>query len=86
MERPVLRGVAVVLRHPQPQDGAARFALGNDPGIMRMFGADAVGWPPLSQERAARWAEELAAHPHAWVVEHEGQLLGENPSRRGEPP
>lgn len=62
---------------PQPLDGAARFALGNDPGIMRMFGADAIGWPPLSQERAVRWAEDLAAHPHAWVVEHEGQLLGE---------
>ena len=77
MEWPVLRGAAVVLRRPQPHDGVARFALGNDAGIMRMFGADPAGWPPLSQKRAARWAQDLAAHPHAWVVEHEGQFLGE---------
>jgi len=77
MHDPVLRGPALVLRPPQPQDVAGRLALGNDAGIMRMFGMDATDWPLLTEAGAARWVEALAAHPHAWVVEHEGQFLGE---------
>ncbi len=74
---PVLQGTAVLLRPPRPEDVAGRLALGNDPGIMRMFGADATDWPPLTEARAKRWVEDITAHPHAWVVEHEGRLLGE---------
>ena len=72
-----LRRPAVVLRRSQPQDAVAWLALGNDVEIMRMFGADATDWPPLIAAGAARWTEELATHPHAWVVEHERRFLGE---------
>ena len=74
---PVLCGPAVVLRRPQSRDVADRLVLGNDAGIMRMFGTDATGWPPLTEVGATRWFEELTAHPHAWVMEHEEQFLGE---------
>ncbi len=75
-DSPVLQGPAVTLRPPRPKDVAERLALGRDPGIMRMFGADATGWPPLTEAGAGRWVEDIAAHPHAWVVEHEERLLG----------
>ena len=58
-------GPAMMLRRPQPRDAADRLALGNDVDIMRMFGADAADWPPLTAARATRWVEELAAHPDA---------------------
>ncbi len=73
----VLRGPRVVLRPPRPEDTAGRLALGNDPEIMRMFGADPANLQPLAEADAARWVEGLAGHPYAWVVEHEGRLLGE---------
>lgn len=73
---PVLSGALVLLRSPRPTDVAERLALGNDPGIMRMFGADPTGWPPITEAKAAYWVEEIASHPHAWVIEHEGRLLG----------
>ena len=44
---------------------------------MRMFGTDATEWPPLTEAGATRWVEDITAHPHAWVVEHEGRLLGQ---------
>lgn len=50
----LLCGPAVILRRPQPQNAADRLALGNDMGIMRMFGADAADLPPLTAARAAR--------------------------------
>lgn len=67
----------MLLRLPRPDDVAGRLALGNDPDIMRMFGADATDWPPLTEARAARWIEGVAAHAHAWIVGHEGRFLGE---------
>ena len=73
----MLQGPAVTLRRPRPEDVAERLALGRDPGVMRMFGADATGWPPLTEDGARRWVEGITAHPHAWAVEHEGRLLGE---------
>jgi RimJ/RimL family protein N-acetyltransferase len=76
-DRPLLRGTAVLLRYPQRQDGAVRLALGRDPGIMRMFGADAADVPPMTAAQAGQWVEDLTAHPYAWVVEHHGQCLGE---------
>lgn len=66
-----------MLRRPRLEDAAERLALGNDPDIMRMFGADATDWPPMTEARATRWVEEITAHPHAWVVEHGGRLLGQ---------
>jgi RimJ/RimL family protein N-acetyltransferase len=41
-----------------------------------MFGGD--GNPPsLTTEGVSRWLSGLKAHPHAWIVEHDGGLLGE---------
>ncbi len=54
-----------------------RLALGNDAGIMRMFGADMTEWPPMTEAGARRWVEEITAHPYAWAVEHGGRLLGQ---------
>ncbi len=68
---------AVTLRQPREGDAADRLALGDDPGIMRMFGVDPAALPPLDEARTARWVQGLADHPCAWVVEHAGRLLGE---------
>ena len=76
-DNPVLQGSAVTLRRPWPEDAAERLALGNDAGIMRMFGADATDWPPMTEARATCWVDEITAHPHAWVVEHGGRFLGD---------
>lgn len=73
----VLRGQHVLLRPPQPEDVAGRLALGRDPGIVRMFGGDPTSLPPLTEAGAAQWMAGLVKHPHGWVVEHEGQVLGE---------
>jgi RimJ/RimL family protein N-acetyltransferase len=43
-----------------------------------MFGGDTSRpLPPLDLAAATRWLARLCAHPHAWVVEHEGGLIGE---------
>ena len=77
MNVPVLSGPRVTLRRSRPQDAADRLALGNDAEIMRMFGAYTTDWPPMTEARAARWVEEVEAHPLAWIVEHECRLLGQ---------
>lgn len=72
-----LRSGAVLLRQPRPGDAAARLALGNDPDILRMFGVDPAERPPLTAAGTAAWVERIAAHAIAWIVEHDGRLLGE---------
>ena len=73
----VLRAARVLLRPPCPADVAGPMALGRDPDITRLFGVDPTSLPPLTEAAAARWVEGLPRHPHAWVVEHGGRLLGE---------
>ena len=73
----VLAGPSLTLRRPRDSDGEGRFALGNDPEIMRMFGVEPANLPPLTLEAARGWIARLTAHPHAWVVEHDGRFLGE---------
>ena len=51
--------------------------MGRDPDIMRMLGADLASLPHLTEAAVARWLAGLSTHPHAWVVEHDGRLLGE---------
>ena len=65
------------LRAPRAEDVAQRLALGNAPEIMRMFGVDPAQLPLLTYDRAKAWVDGLAAHPHAWIVEHQGRCLGE---------
>jgi [ribosomal protein S5]-alanine N-acetyltransferase len=74
---PVLNGSKVMLRPARPGDVAERLALGRDPDIVRMFGVDPADMRPLTEASAAHWVERLVAHPCAWVVEHDGRLLGE---------
>ena len=73
----MLCGPRLMLRQPRPGDAAARLALGRDPDITRMFGADPSDLPPLTEAETTRWVEGIAMHPHAWIVEHNGRLLGE---------
>lgn len=71
-------GPRIRLRQPRSDDVEARLALGRDPEIVRMFGGDiSRPLPPLTAGEVVRWLDGLGAHPHAWVVEHEGRLLGE---------
>ncbi|MBU6397709.1 MAG: GNAT family N-acetyltransferase [Rhodospirillales bacterium] len=72
-----LSGQYVRLRKPRLGDAEARFALGNDPEIVRMFGVVPESLPAYTIEAARRWGAELSAKPHAWIVEHQGRLLGE---------
>ena len=74
---PVLRGSSLILRQPQWKDAAARLALGRDPEIMRMLGADPRHLPPLTELVVQRWIDALIAHPNAWAIEHDGRFVGE---------
>jgi RimJ/RimL family protein N-acetyltransferase len=74
----VLSDPLIVLRPPKPEDAADRLALGRDPEIVRMFGGDTNRpVPPLTMDEISRWLKNIGVHPHAWIVEHEGRLLGE---------
>lgn len=74
---PVLKTARLVLRRPIPSDIADRHALGRDPDIYRMLGADAEKLPPLTEEQAKAWVENIAGHPATWVMEWQGRAIGE---------
>lgn len=74
---PVLRSQRLILRQPIATDIADRHALGRDPEIYRMLGADTRSLPPLTEEQAKAWVENIAAHPAAWVIEYQGRAIGE---------
>ena len=76
-EPPILIGGRVELRPAVGGDAAARLALGQDTEIVRMFGGDTRNLKPFTLEGAAAWCARLAAHPHAWVIEEKGRLIGE---------
>lgn len=77
MSVPRLSGPRVTLRPPVDADIAARRALGTDPGIHRLFGGNADEIKPYSDEMAAGWLRLMREHPHAWVIEAEGRMIGE---------
>jgi RimJ/RimL family protein N-acetyltransferase len=64
------------LRAPQPGDAAARFALGRDPEIIRMYGADPTILPLWTMAAAQAWVDRVAAADCAWIIEHESRLIG----------
>ena len=72
-----LIGPRLTLRPPRDGDAQGRLALGNSAEVMRMFGADPEAIPPLTLAASKAWVDRLAAHPHAWIVEHDGTLLSE---------
>ncbi|MBL1257863.1 MULTISPECIES: GNAT family N-acetyltransferase [unclassified Methylocystis] len=74
---PTLRGPDMLLREFRAGDARERFELGNDPAIMRMFGVDPTDIPALTEAGVRRWVDDLAKHPLAWAIEHEGSWLGE---------
>lgn len=74
---PVLRTARLVLRRPIASDIADRHALGRDPEIYRHLGADTNNLQPLTEDQAKAWVENIAAHPAAWVIEHQGRAIGE---------
>ncbi len=73
---PVLTGPRLTLRPPRPEDAAARVALGDDAGIVRMFGGVVADLAPLTLERAEDWVAHLAVFEHAWVIEEAGRMIG----------
>ncbi|MBB3441141.1 GNAT family protein [Rhizobium sp. BK379] len=73
----VLQGARVRLRPASSDDADARFALGTDPDIVRMFGVSLADAKPMTKDAAKRWAQGQAENPHAWVIEVEGCLVGE---------
>jgi RimJ/RimL family protein N-acetyltransferase len=74
---PLLQGSRVLLRPPRPTDLDERLALGRQPEIVRLFGGDLPRPASLPREMATSWLERLSRHPHAWIIEVDGRLLGE---------
>jgi RimJ/RimL family protein N-acetyltransferase len=73
----VIEGARVRLRPALPGDADARFALGTDADIVRMFGVSLADAKPLTKEAAEQWAQGHARNPHAWIIEVERRLVGE---------
>ncbi|MET0607056.1 MAG: GNAT family protein [Beijerinckiaceae bacterium] len=74
---PMLRTRRLTLRRPAPRDVAARFRMGRDPEIYRMFGADVASLAPFTMENAEAWIARIDEHPCAWVIAVEEDAIGE---------
>lgn len=74
---PVFRAGRLNLRPPQPRDVAARIAMGRDPQIYRMFGADVASLAPFTQIQAEAWVARIDEHPAAWVIALDDDAIGE---------
>lgn len=73
----MLHGKNLRLRAASADDVEARLALGNHADIIEMFGMSRSDVRPLTRDGAARWVGRLIDHPHAWVIEAGGMLIGE---------
>ncbi len=51
---PILKGARITLRPPCDEDATARFSLGNDPEIVRMYGGSRDDAHAMSMEEATR--------------------------------
>jgi RimJ/RimL family protein N-acetyltransferase len=65
------------LRKPQPGDAKARFALGRDPAITRLYGIDPAGLPAWTMASAEAWVDRVAKADCAWIIEYRTHLIGE---------
>lgn len=74
--KPVLSGPRVTLRDVQDGDVDARFALGNTPEIIAMFGGDPAQVRDITRDASEAWVEAQRAEPHAWIMETGGAMLG----------
>jgi RimJ/RimL family protein N-acetyltransferase len=66
---PVLKGGRVTLRRPREEDVEARFKLGADAEIFRMYGGNRSDLLPITEETARRWVQRLVDHHYAWIIE-----------------
>jgi len=67
----------LILRNAKPGDGAAYIALGWSAEIHRMFGGSRTTPEDDRRKVAADWLRSVRAHPFAWVIEHQGRLIGQ---------
>ncbi|WP_299657922.1 GNAT family N-acetyltransferase [uncultured Tateyamaria sp.] len=74
--KPELRGPRVLLRDVVPGDVDARFALGNTPDIIKMFGGDPTQVRDITRDAAEAWVTAQKTEPYAWVIEVADRLLG----------
>ena len=74
--KPVLQGSRVRLRDVAEGDVAARYALGNTPEIIKMFGGDPAQVREITQDAAGAWVKAQGSDPYAWIIEGEGRMLG----------
>lgn len=75
--KPELRGNKVILRQPKQGDLEQRLSYGRHFEIVRMFGGNSEDLLPISVEEVTAWLKGIEDEPYAWVVEHDGRLLGE---------
>ncbi len=74
---PRLATERLTLRRPEPRDVEKRLALGRDPDIYRMFGADVTTLAPFTRANAEAWVARIEDHPAAWVIDLRGEAIGE---------
>ncbi|MFK7835732.1 MAG: GNAT family N-acetyltransferase [Sulfitobacter sp.] len=74
---PILTEGDIRLRAPGLDDIQGRLALGNEPEIQKMFGVLPDDCAPLTQAGAENWVKSRMATPKCWVIEHQGQLIGD---------
>jgi RimJ/RimL family protein N-acetyltransferase len=72
---PILTGEHVRLRPPRLDDAEARYRLGSDPDISRMYGMSQSDLRPINPEGAARWVQGLISRDYVWIIETD-RLLG----------
>jgi RimJ/RimL family protein N-acetyltransferase len=72
---PTLTGPHVTLRAADHGDVDARFALGQNAGILKMYGVAANISERYERKDAENWVRYLIDHPHAWIIEQKG-LIG----------
>lgn len=73
---PILTGGRITLRPPSEKDWKQRLALGNSPEIQRMFGGDPAQTRALTEDAAKAWVQ-TQIDQRAWIIEHDGALIGE---------
>lgn len=74
---PILQDGDLRLRAPHLNDIPARLALGNDPDIQRMFGVAPEDCRPITPDRAERWVKGRISTPHLWLIEQDGDMIGD---------
>ena len=69
--------MTILLRKPKDGDFEARAQLGYHPTVLRGFGLIRETSSPMSFSEAKEWVSRIETHSHAWIIEHQNELLGE---------